>query len=217
MRPVLHLLAPLLLSLPLTGLAAPEQPASERLQGDLFSDGRRLLLRPCGEQYGYPLLIDSTADPEGLIAEVIALSPLPLFVDVRGTLFSDAEGIPSLKLRTLYRLEYEGHGCADSGLASRLIGAQGNEPGWWVQVSARGLVFERQGEERMALPYLEEQLPDGGLSLSSEADGQQLELWLTPGLCQDSMSGALYHLRARLQIDGQPPLQGCASFGAARD
>ncbi len=217
MRPVIRLLAPLLLSLPLSGLAETARPSTERLQGDLFFDGQRLLLRPCGEQYGYPLLINAKADPDGTITQVLAISPLPLFVDLRGELFSDAEGIPSLRLQQLYRLEYEGHGCADSGFASRQIGAQGNEPGWWMQISARGLVFERQGEARIALPYLEERLPDGGISLSSEADGRQLELWLTPGLCQDSMSGALYHLRARLQIDRQPPLQGCASFGGARD
>ena len=67
----------------------------------------------------------------------------------------------------------------------------------------------------LALPYLEEQMPNGSLNLSSEANGQRLELWLTPEHCVDSMSGAVQHLSAELRLNGSV-LRGCASYGGAR-
>lgn len=59
-------------------------------------------------------------------------------------------------------------------------------------------------------------MPGGGLTLSSEANGQHVELWVAPQRCVDSMSGAVRHLRAELRIDGQT-LQGCGYYGGARD
>jgi len=66
------------------------------------------------------------------------------------------------------------------------------------------------------LPYLEEQLPEGRFNLSSEANGQRLELWLAPQRCVDSMSGAVQHLSAELRLNGEVQ-RGCASFGGARN
>ncbi len=69
---------------------------------------------------------------------------------------------------------------------------------------------------RIPLPYLEEQLPEGRLNFSSEANGRRLELWVAPQLCVDGMSGAVSHLSAELRLDGQVR-RGCAHFGGARN
>ena len=104
----------------------------------------------------------------------------------------------------------------DGPEAGRLIArASGNEPFWSVSISAKGLILQRPGEEPLAVPYLEEQLPEGRLYFSSEANGHSLSLWLAPQRCQDDMSGALRHLSAELRLDGQR-LTGCAYLGGAR-
>jgi putative lipoprotein len=81
---------------------------------------------------------------------------------------------------------------------------------------SKGLVLNRPEQEPLALPYLEEQLPDGRLNFSSEANGQRLDLWVAPQRCVDSMSGTVNHLSAELRLDGQV-LRGCAHFGAMRN
>ena len=58
-------------------------------------------------------------------------------------------------------------------------------------------------------------LTHGSFSLSSEANGQRLELWLAPQRCVDSMSGSVQHLSAELRLNGSVQ-RGCASFGGAR-
>ncbi|WP_372867888.1 COG3650 family protein, partial [Pseudomonas sp.] len=90
------------------------------------------------------------------------------------------------------------------------------EPSWSVTVSSQGLVLNRAGQEPLALPYLEEQLPENRLNLTSEANGQRLELWAAPQRCVDSMSGAVQHLSAELRLNGQV-MRGCAYFGGARE
>ncbi len=185
-----------------------------RLQGELTRQGDDWQLRPCGESRTYRLEFDRQGEPGEQIAQLAADSPGALFVDLRGSLEASGAG---LRLQQLYRLQGEGRGCRDSGFKRLILRASGNEPFWSLQVTSGGMVLERLGSPALALPYLEERLPDGSLSLSSEANGQRLELWLSPGLCRDDMSGALQHLRARLRLDQAAPLTGCASFGGARD
>lgn len=93
--------------------------------------------------------------------------------------------------------------------------ASGNEPFWSLLQTPKGLLLNQIGEETIALPYIEEQLPEGRFIISSQANHQDLQLWLTPSTCRDSMSGTIYHLTARLKLD-QQVLHGCASFGAMR-
>ena len=120
----------------------------------------------------------------------------PLFVDLRGwpqgSTQADLDG--EVRLDQVYRVQGEGLGCDEPGFDRLLL---------------------RPSEEPLALPYLEEQMPNGSLSLSSEANGQRLELWLTPEHCVDSMSGAVQHLSAELRLNGSV-LRGCASYGGAR-
>jgi putative lipoprotein len=58
-------------------------------------------------------------------------------------------------------------------------------------------------------------VPGGGLTLTSEANGQHVELWVAPQRCVDSATGAIRHLRAELRIDGKT-LRGCGYYGGAR-
>ncbi|MCY1356514.1 hypothetical protein D9M69_429690 [compost metagenome] len=84
-----------------------------------------------------------------------------------------------------------------------------------MKISRGGLVIQRPGQEPLALPYVEEQLPEGRLNFSSEANGERVELWIAPQHCADGMSGAIQHLSAELRINGQVQ-RGCASYGGQR-
>lgn len=111
----------------------------------------------------------------------------------------------------LLRLEPEGAGCAASAPAGSLLQASGNEPFWSVLITRQGLMLSSPTQPPLALPHIEEALPDGSLYYSSQADHQLLQIWLTPGHCIDSMSGAYRHLNARLEWQGQI-LSGCAYY-----
>ncbi|MNR47676.1 hypothetical protein D3C85_1668070 [compost metagenome] len=78
------------------------------------------------------------------------------------------------------------------------------------------MVLERVGQPSLAVPYLEEQLPDGRFSLSTEANGQKVELWVAPQRCVDSATGSVQHLSAELRVDGKT-LRGCAYYGGSRN
>ena len=182
----------------------------QRLMGELSVDQDRLRLQPCGG--GRQMEVEDAGtlnlrqDAEQLLG------------DGAGRLFADLGGADlgnRLRATRLYRLQAEGQGCQEDNFARLIARASGNEPFWSVSISAKGLVLQRPGEEPLALPYLEEQLPEGRLYFSSEADGQRLSLWLAPQRCQDDMSGALRHLRAELRLNDQR-LTGCAYLGGAR-
>ena len=63
---------------------------------------------------------------------------------------------------------------------------------------------------------MEEQLGDGRVNLSTEANGQKVELWVAPQRCVDSVTGSVQHMSAELRVNGQVQ-RGCAYFGGARD
>lgn len=196
--------------------SAPAQPAEVRVQGELSQAGEMLLLTPCGEQRNLLLLDAAELGLEESAAQLRGGSARPLFADLAGQLDSEADdGLYAVT--RLYRLQAEGPGCGEADFKRLIVRASGNEPAWSLRVSSHGMVLERPGSMPLALPYLEERLPDGSLSFSSEADGQQVELWLTPGRCEDSMSGTLTHLQARLRINAEQPLLGCAALGGARN
>ena len=149
-------------------------------------------------------------------AELLYDDDQPLFADVRGRLISRADGSSQLQLTQVYRLQSKAHGC-DTGAFDRLtLRALGHEPGWSVSVTSQGMLVERAAQEPLAVPYLQEQLPGGQTSFSSEANRQRLDLWVAPQRCIDRTSGAVFHLAAELRLDDQT-LRGCAYYGGARD
>lgn len=218
-RPLLFALLPLFAGCQLFQVYVPTTPSKPpvRLQGELALQQDRLLLRPCGEQRRLELVGEKNRELRREVDSLLADGQSSLFVDLsgrpQGSQQADLDGAVSLE--QVYRVQGEGPGCNEPGFDRLLLRANGHEPDWTLGVGDQGLVLLRPSEEPLALPYLEEQLPDGSFSLSSEADGRRLELWLTPQRCVDSMSGAVQHLSAELRLDGTM-LQGCASYGGAR-
>jgi putative lipoprotein len=195
---------------------APTAPV-QRLQGELNSTGGQLLFRPCQEQRRFAI-INNGGDFHREAAELLAEGSSSLFVDLQGQLgASQAKGVDGqLDVQRFYRIQPEGPGCDDPNFRNLTLRASGHEPDWSLSVGRGGLVLDRPGQEPLALPYLEERLPEGRFNLSSEANDQRLELWVAPQRCVDSSSGAVQHLAAELRLDGEI-LRGCAHFGGARN
>lgn len=189
-----------------------------RLQGEVRLEAGQLLFRPCQEQRHFVIGNDGATAIVRDAAELLADGPGPLFADVRGRLAASKQvGVEGrLALERVYRLQRQGQGCDDPNFKRTVLRAGGQEPFWSLAVGRGGLVLNRPGAEPLALPYLEEQLPEGRLNLTSEANGQRLELWLAPQRCVDSMSGAVQHLAAELRLNGQL-LRGCGHLGGARN
>ncbi|MFT0870028.1 COG3650 family protein [Pseudomonas sp. CAM1A] len=190
-----------------------------RLQGELSAAGGHLLFKPCNESRRF---IVNDAAGTGILQEAATLADDAgdkLFADVRarmaGSKQAGSDG--QLDVTRLYRLETsEYSGCEDPNFKQLTLRAGGHEPDWDIKASGKGMVLNRIGQDPLPLPYLEEALPGGGLSLSSEANGQRVELWVAPQRCVDGATGAIRHLKAELRIDGKT-LQGCAYYGGARD
>jgi putative lipoprotein len=196
--------------------ATPPTPV-QRLQGQLTLEQGQLVLQPCGEQRRIALINDGSNGIMRDAGELLADGHDSLFVDLRGwpqaTKHDGLDG--ELRVEQVYRLQGEGPACDEPGFDRLLLRASGHEPDWALGVSELGLVLLRPSQEPLAVPYLEEQLPEGRFNLTSEANGQRLELWLAPQRCVDSMSGTVQHLVAELRINGDVQ-RGCASFGGAR-
>jgi putative lipoprotein len=199
--------------------AQPEQAVvpAVRMQGELSNVDNRLVFRPCQEQRRFTL---EDGGNTGVVQESAALlnnGKGTLFVDLQGQLL--ASKVPGsdgqINLSRLYRIQSEGQNCSDLNFKRLTIRASGHEPDWVINANNKGMILERPGQEALVLPYLEEQLPEGRFSLSSDANGKHLELWVAPQRCVDSMSGSVQHLSAELRVDGQV-LRGCAYYGGAR-
>ncbi|AYC33821.1 hypothetical protein D3880_16300 [Pseudomonas cavernae] len=188
-----------------------------RLQGELSVKAGQLLFSPCQEQRQLSISNDGSTSLARDAAELLKDGPDPLFADLQGrpaaspTAGSDGQ----LSLTQVYRVQREGHDCDDPNFKRLTLRAGGHEPDWSVSVSAKGLLLERSGQESLALPYVEEQLPEGRFNLTSEANGERLELWVAPQRCVDGMSGAVQHLAAELRLNGKVQ-RGCAYFGGLR-
>lgn len=218
-RPFSLALLPLLASCQVfTDKPADPVIAQTRLQGELSLNAGQLLFRPCQEQRKFVLKDDQASGLSSDASSLFSDGHSTLYVDMRGELSAnsasgvDGQFVPS----QVYRVQAEGQGCGDINFARTLLRASGHEPDWSVAVSSQGLILNRPGQEPLALPYLEEQLPEGRLNLSSEANGERLELWVARQRCVDSMSGAVQHLSAELRLNGKVR-RGCAYLGGARN
>lgn len=198
----------------------PVEPKVEltRMQGELNLSTGQLLFQPCHEQRQFILKEDGAVGLSSDANSLFADGHNTLYVDMRGQLQANAQAgidgqfVPS----QVYRVQPEGHACTDINFARTVLRASGHEPDWNIAVSNQGMILNRVGQEPQALPYLEEQLPEGRLSLSSEANGQRVELWVVRQRCVDNMSGAVQHLSAELRVNGEV-LRGCAFLGGARN
>ncbi|MCF4998004.1 hypothetical protein GIW70_25235 [Pseudomonas syringae] len=195
-------------------LDGPRESASHvgqtRMQGQLMAADGKLLFQPCGEQRN--LVINDIGGTSVLQeAATLADEQGKLFADVRGRIEGN-----SLDLTQLYRVERSGTACDDPNFKLLILRAAGHGPEWNVKVSGKGLVIDREGQPPLAVPYVEEQLGDGRFNLSTEANNQQIELWVAPQRCVDTSTGSVQHMSAELRIDGKVQ-RGCGSFGGSRD
>ena len=181
-----------------------------RLQGSITQENNQWRFQSCDASKNYSLQL-----PNSITEQLNRLHD-----DSSGVLFADIKGKISspntFTVSQLYRAQAGGYGCNDSNFQLLLLKANGNEPFWSILQTPKGLILNRPGETPLALPYIEEQLPDGRYYVSTQANQQKLQLWITPKTCTDSMSGALYHLSAQLQWN-QQRFNGCAAFGAQRN
>ena len=182
-----------------------------RLQGDLTQENGQWLFQPCATQDSYTLKPSTELSNE--LNTLASEAANGLFADLSGHIDSTKQYFTPTQR---YRLQIEGHDCNDQDFKRLLVRASGNEPFWSLLQTPKGLIFNQPDASALALPYIEEQLPDGRFHISTEANQQNLQLWLTPQQCIDSMSGTVYHLTAQLRWN-QQTLNGCASFGALRD
>lgn len=195
--------------------AEPSRQATERLQGEITRNDGALVLRTCQGQRQVELLDSAATGLPDDAMMLLADGGEPLFGDVRGRLATRADGISQLQLTEVYRLQSEGQGCNAREFNELTLRAAGHEPGWNVRITTSGMLLERLGQDPLAVPYLEEQLPGGQSSFSSEANSQRLDLWVAPQRCVDVATGAVSHLTAELRLDDQT-LRGCAYYGGAR-
>ncbi|WP_339486132.1 COG3650 family protein [Pseudomonas sp. EL_65y_Pfl2_R95] len=215
-RTLLFTLLPLFASCQVyTGKPVDEQAAMTRLQGQLYFSGEQLIFTPCAEKRQFVIKDDGSSRLREDAKTLLADGASRLKVDMRGLLASAQSNDGSFKPDTVYRLQREGDLCEDLAYRLTKVRASGHEPDWNLGVSAQGLLLERPGQKDLVLPYLEEQLPEGRMSISSEANGDRVELWVTPQHCVDSMSGAVSHLSAELRVNGQV-MRGCGFFGGAQ-
>lgn len=188
-----------------------------RLQGELSAANGQLLFKPCTESRRF---VVNDAGNTGLLQEAATLAATPgvLFADLRGTLSANpGKGTDGqFNVHQLYRIDHSAGACTDPNFKRLTLRAYGQEPFWNLNVSGQGMVLNRPEQPPLALPYLEEQMPGGGISVSSEANGQKVELWLAPQRCVDVSTGGVSHLSAQLRVDGQT-MQGCGYYGGSRN
>lgn len=186
------------------------QPAL-RLQGTLTHNGENWLFNTCNTDDIYT--IEASAGLYDEFKILLAEAPNGLFADISGDIDTQQK---RFSVSQRYRVQIEGYNCNDPDFERLLLRASGNEPFWSILQTPRGLIFNQIDQETIALPYIEEQLPDGRFHISTQANNQNLQLWITPQRCTDSMSGSVYHLKTQLQWN-QQTVHGCAAFGALRN
>jgi putative lipoprotein len=188
-----------------------------RMQGTLSGDGGKLFFQPCSEQRRYAVTDKGNTGILQEAASVVDKSG-KAFADVRGNFVaSKAQGSDGqADVYQLYRVERPGNACEDPNFKRLTIHASGNGPKWSLNASGKGMVLEREGQDEFAVPYMEEQMPEGRFNLITDANDQHVELYVAPQRCVDPANGSVQHLTAELRVNGKVQ-RGCAYFGAMRN
>ncbi|HSM06263.1 MAG TPA: hypothetical protein VK858_16705 [Longimicrobiales bacterium] len=190
--------------------AAAADPAP--ITGYLTLEGQPIITR-CGT--GEELPVDGPALPDLLDLHTSlapGMEPMEgVFVDVLGTI-RDSGGGPEVDALEVRRAAWEGGGCGDGG-PPPVYSASGTEPFWSLTVTDEtltwstpegGTTMEHQGPYRMNL---------GGWQVDgTSAAGGELTARFYPEPCQNAMSGAWFHMRAGVELDGTS-YEGCAWSG----
>lgn len=198
------------------GKAVDPESLQSRLQGQLTRQDNQLWFTPCQESR-HLVLVSDEAQLQEDVKDLLKNGDGQLFADLRGRLGASpvASSDGQITLSRLYRLQNKGPSCDDPNFKQTVLHADGEEPFWNIDLNAQGMRLTGPDKHPLALPYLEEQLPENRLSFTSEANGQHLDLWVTPQRCVDSATGTVSHLSAELRLNGKL-MRGCAWFGGAR-
>lgn len=200
------------LSVSLTACQLQPQPSpstTTRIQGALLSQDGLYSVLPCNSTEPIQINLPSPHTQQ-ILERYIGQSGMPQFVDFQG-----ARHNGSIQVHNWYRIQDEGFGCNDSDFSSLEFRVLGNEPFWSLLVTPEHLAFTPLDGARLQLEYAIEQHADGSFYLQSKGSPNEFQAWLRPQYCTDSMSGALSHLTATVELNGTT-LQGCAYFGANR-
>ncbi len=201
--------------------SAPSLPSNAgltRMQGVLMGKNGQLLFQPCGEQRHYTV---TDIGHTGVLQEADAIvgKSGQVYADVRGRFEASKSGgmDGTIDLHQFYRLERSSAACNDPNFKLLTLRAAGTDPSQWeLRASGKGLELSRADQPPLAVPFVEEQLPDGRLNLSTEANGLRVELWVAPQRCVDPRTGSVQQMTAELRVNDQP-YRGCAYFGGARN
>ncbi|EIK94736.1 lipoprotein [Pseudomonas sp. M47T1] len=201
--------------------SAPSQPSTAgltRMQGVLMGHDGQLLFQPCGEQRHYTV---TDIGHTGVLQEAAGIvgKSGQVYGDVRGRFEASKTGgmDGTIDLQQFYRLERSAAACNDPNFKLLTLRAGGSDPAKWeLRASGKGLELSRADQPPLAVPFVEEQMPDGRLSLSTEANGLKVELWVAPQRCVDPTTGSVQQMTAELRVNDQP-YRGCAYFGGARN
>ncbi len=84
-----------------------------------------------------------------------------------------------------------------------------NEPFWQARVEGAVVTLTGPDRRRSFRVEVNEAVFDGRYVVARDAQGV-LEARVAARLCQDSMAGSVFPYTARLRIDGETPVLGCA-------
>ncbi|MGY0612214.1 MULTISPECIES: hypothetical protein [unclassified Luteimonas] len=85
-----------------------------------------------------------------------------------------------------------------------------NEPFWQASVEAGAVVLSGPDLEGRRFGIDTENEVEGARLVHASDDAGTISVTLTPGPCEDTMSGAVFPQVAELVIDGIGPVSGCA-------
>lgn len=175
----------------------------------------------CGAEEGIWVEDRTDGDLWGLYRRLAGVTNRPVFMEITGELMdAPASGFGShfsqqILITRIQSASVESAGCFAEP-ADFAFRASGNEPFWNLEISKRGLVFSRLGqEERLRFPYSPPTFFGEQIIYRSRVRGmtpRNLVARLEPEPCTDSMADAVFSYSAWIQIDGQD-LRGCALEG----
>jgi len=220
---------PQVLALAALALAASTQASEQReaayrdaprklYRGTLTQQEDRLLLAPCG---GGRTVRVRDVSPEVIITAAIT----DIGFDRVKRLHFEAYGRMldgELMIDRLNRAGVE-MGCQQTQVGLR---AQGNEPGWALESTTKGVTWTRQGDAALrgapaALgwhwPHGDQHRPYAMLEVATQH--MALSATLIPRICRDTMADAVYGFTAQVrQLRPEPvaDFKGCAFLGTER-
>jgi putative lipoprotein len=126
--------------------AKPSLAGLTRMQGELTAQGDKLLFQPCNDKRNY--VVNDTGGTS-ILQEAASLAGQQgaLFADIRGKFSGVASGTEGkVDLQQVYRVERSTSACDDPDFKRMILRANGHKPAWAMNVTAKGMVLEREGQ-----------------------------------------------------------------------